>query len=783
MNLPIFLEIAIGLVFIYLVLSLLAAEIQELISTILQWRAQHLKDSIINLLSGDNVSDSNVQRAQELAQQIYEHPALTSINQEAKGFLALLFRSFTWIPAYIYRLVTGRESEFGNQRTAPSYIPASAFSKALIGQLGAEQLINKVQQVKFIGFHDQIIKEIILISGLSRDEKEIQAIKERFKEIEEKLNNGDNATDQKSTNSGAFTFEQAIQETSNALDELVQKFKPSTGETNQISEVHNLQNIHERLLAWKSTLFENRNGLVAIGKGLKPTLYEVVEALDTSSRLYKMYQEKFKKYDIKRQRKVKEELNEFHSLMLVFFENCFLSSHHIQMRGKKALNNLIPKEVLANDKEFLFPLYELPNKMWKAFKDESPTPKDKTDTSAVSAFELPSKVLKKVTYELPTKVEGKKFKAFIAGFSGYRGYSVRSGNLFEVFKISTIAATIIAVIYTTLAIAGDNLYSLAESSKGIQLLTSWSIIFIFAFLILWFIDWLKKYKLPNHRTSIYSVSYFDLLIREGSESFKRKLNPEKYTCETYFHLGHSFYLYLQDIIHEYADVNLQYLPLSVRKNLAQIAKETKLTADSLEDQLLELSEEVEHWFDASMDRASGVYKRNAKGVSILIGFLLAAATNASSIHVINRLAYDSALREALVNTSTEIVSDTGQQASGGGTDTNISDNESGLSEAQIEGIEKAAKAVELPIGWHPKLIYEEMGGCLISPASGNNNQGQVEVLVPASTWQDLFDQCIFREETQVSLPGDSDVLPNNSTTQKKKLFCPNSPCHHVFCPR
>ena len=36
MNLPVVFDIAIGLIFIYLILSLLAAEIQELITTILQ---------------------------------------------------------------------------------------------------------------------------------------------------------------------------------------------------------------------------------------------------------------------------------------------------------------------------------------------------------------------------------------------------------------------------------------------------------------------------------------------------------------------------------------------------------------------------------------------------------------------------------------------------------------------------------------------------------------------------------------------------------------------------
>ncbi|MEH1803369.1 MAG: hypothetical protein V7L13_30240 [Nostoc sp.] len=52
MNLPVVVDITLGLVFIYLILSLLASEIQELIATFLQWRAKHLKKSIELLLAG-----------------------------------------------------------------------------------------------------------------------------------------------------------------------------------------------------------------------------------------------------------------------------------------------------------------------------------------------------------------------------------------------------------------------------------------------------------------------------------------------------------------------------------------------------------------------------------------------------------------------------------------------------------------------------------------------------------------------------------------------------------
>ncbi|MEI6380393.1 MAG: hypothetical protein WCO81_05850 [Cyanobacteriota bacterium ELA615] len=51
-SLPIILEVVIGLSFLYLILSLLASEIQESFTAFLQWRAKHLKKSIYRMLGG-----------------------------------------------------------------------------------------------------------------------------------------------------------------------------------------------------------------------------------------------------------------------------------------------------------------------------------------------------------------------------------------------------------------------------------------------------------------------------------------------------------------------------------------------------------------------------------------------------------------------------------------------------------------------------------------------------------------------------------------------------------
>ena len=90
MNLPVIIDIIIGLVFIYLTLSLLASEIQELIATVWQWRAEHLKKSIEVLISGGSEGAKDplqFKRVGQLAHAIYANPIIKDLNQGAKGLL------------------------------------------------------------------------------------------------------------------------------------------------------------------------------------------------------------------------------------------------------------------------------------------------------------------------------------------------------------------------------------------------------------------------------------------------------------------------------------------------------------------------------------------------------------------------------------------------------------------------------------------------------------------------------------------------------------------------
>ena len=160
MSLPIVIEIAVGLIFIYLTLSLVASEIQEILSALFQWRAEHLKRSIEQLLAGNSTyaegkeRGQNRQAAKMLADRLYDSPLISNLNYEAQGRLASWLRSGLHAIGAIYRILTFSRNVFGNKTSGPSYIPAETFATSLIERLRLEEF----QQVLVRSRFDQFIQ-------------------------------------------------------------------------------------------------------------------------------------------------------------------------------------------------------------------------------------------------------------------------------------------------------------------------------------------------------------------------------------------------------------------------------------------------------------------------------------------------------------------------------------------------------------------------------------------------------------------------------------------------
>lgn len=68
-----------------------------------------------------------------------------------------------------------------------------------------------------------------------------------------------------------------------------------------------------------------------------------------------------------------------------------------------------------------------------------------------------------------------------------------------------------------------------------------------------------------------------------------------------------------------------------------------------------LKENIESWFDSSMDRVVGWYKRKMQAVNAVLALVFAVAVNADSVLIVRNLSNDSALRAALVAQAQELV--------------------------------------------------------------------------------------------------------------------------------
>lgn len=64
---------------------------------------------------------------------------------------------------------------------------------------------------------------------------------------------------------------------------------------------------------------------------------------------------------------------------------------------------------------------------------------------------------------------------------------------------------------------------------------------------------------------------------------------------------------------------------------------------------------LENWFDDTMERVTGWYKKQSYRRSIIIGFLIAMTFNVNTIHVVKKLSKDKIARAALVQNATEFV--------------------------------------------------------------------------------------------------------------------------------
>jgi len=161
MDLSAILEVAIGIIFVWIVLSLATIQIQEWISTRLDKRAKDMEASIHEMLANP-----------DLKAQFYDHPVI-------RGLTAKKRNAPSSIPPWFYKypILRGFTKE---KRKLPSYIPAQQFARTMfdiamtantessIIQQGILRLRDDLYNSKNLTVQQAAIEELNLLSDLAR---------------------------------------------------------------------------------------------------------------------------------------------------------------------------------------------------------------------------------------------------------------------------------------------------------------------------------------------------------------------------------------------------------------------------------------------------------------------------------------------------------------------------------------------------------------------------------------------------------------------------------------
>lgn len=140
MNLGAIIEVAIGLIFVWIVLSLTTIQIQEWINTRLDKRARDMEDAIHEMLANPN-----------LKAQFYDHPVIRGLTSKKRKEPS---KVFAWL--YNFPLLRGFTKE---KRKLPSYIPSQQFALSLFDIAITAGTESSLIQQGILGIRDQLEKD------------------------------------------------------------------------------------------------------------------------------------------------------------------------------------------------------------------------------------------------------------------------------------------------------------------------------------------------------------------------------------------------------------------------------------------------------------------------------------------------------------------------------------------------------------------------------------------------------------------------------------------------
>ncbi|EKQ69747.1 hypothetical protein OsccyDRAFT_2392 [Leptolyngbyaceae cyanobacterium JSC-12] len=763
MNLPVVLDIAIGLVFIYLIASLLASEIQELISTILQWRAKHLRESIQNLLAGGYGTAKDEQLG-GFIEAIYNDPLIENMNQSARGGIGALGQ-------WLYRNIFYRgHSVFGRETTAPSYISSETFATALLERIGMETLIEKLTEIRLEKFVTRIIglyevhgeegDRFITIPAEEtfqdkdyREKGGIRVLAEKAKTLSHDAALGATASDLLNLSSnadfialveeyddllkdfrvGEAELETCVERMKEGLDIYINQIsekiatndlalEASAGEVSSLSELEKqqLKYFKKRLISFKvGTFGEGTERAIASGK-LKPTLLEIAQVFDRASMTYQEIEGAYK--DIAAAYATGM-MSQKIGLVVNAINQQLHSSKSIARSGKKSSLHQLPNTLTIGD---------LAEEQYQAELDEIVQSLPAEQRLIYKEWQTYQQAFAKIVRAIAEQLQsqGKLFDGEVEvvqpvselNLETLRRCVTSSVKQLRQEDYRLVDQSVLAQLtpldqqtyrgwriyqQIILEVTRDVAYKLQEEERLFDYQTKTEL--------------RESLDALNDADLYQSVKYsLNLMSNEERQLRINAAARKLLTDQRQIYRNFQTYEQIQDL--------LAGVPLSVKQSLAILARRAQIKVEHTKDQLDQFNTEVSKWFDRSMSRASGVYKRNAKGVAIIIGFLIALVSNADTFHVVARLSGDDDLRQIITTRASGI--------------TQNAKSEELYSRQQLRELKQNTDAIlqeiSLPLRWTPENLSQQFN----CRSATNQTSTATNGTTPLTPWKQFYATCL-----------------------------------------
>ncbi|MGE5643972.1 MAG: hypothetical protein ACM3Y8_13260, partial [Byssovorax cruenta] len=149
---------------------------------------------------------------------------------------------------------------------------------------------------------------------------------------------------------------------------------------------------------------------------------------------------------------------------------------------------------------------------------------------------------------------------------------------------------------------------------------------------------------------------------------------------------------------------LSVISPEVNQTLSALLLNVEEYAADKEERIAKARGNIEKWFDDSMDRVSGVFKRYSQAMALIIGFLLALLLNVDSIDLTLYLWRDPSVRQVLAAQATQyqITQQNGQNNP----------------QQSLQDLQNQLSELNLPVGWGISDI-QEASSCKAFPGKSD----------------------------------------------------------------